>query len=135
MTDREREISGKIKGYLDQGAKDLRPGVAYRLQLARTAALARLDQPKTATVPSYAPAFLHGGGTLGGPARPWYASARLWIGIALIAAFGFGAQQWRLYQQATELADLDTQILTSDLPIDAYLDRGFQNWLKTSDND
>jgi len=30
------------------------------------------------------------------------------------------------------LAELDLQILTSDLPIDAYVDRGFQTWL-TSD--
>ena len=30
-----------------------------------------------------------------------------------------------------ELEDLDSQILTSDLPIDAYLDRGFQQWLTT----
>ena len=29
-----------------------------------------------------------------------------------------------------ELAEIDSQLLTDDLPIDAYLDRGFQNWLK-----
>jgi hypothetical protein len=26
--------------------------------------------------------------------------------------------------------EIDTQLLTDDLPIDAYLDRGFQTWLK-----
>ena len=30
-----------------------------------------------------------------------------------------------------ELDPLVAQILTSDLPIDAYLDRGFQQWLTT----
>ena len=38
-------------------------------------------------------------------------------------------QQWQVVQKTRELEELDAQILTSDLPIDAYLDRGFQNWL------
>jgi len=29
-----------------------------------------------------------------------------------------------------EIAETDAAILSSDLPIDAYLDRGFQVWLK-----
>ena len=49
--------------------------------------------------------------------------------VRTVAALAFGFQQWRAYQQANELADLDVQILSSDLPIDAYLDRGFQTWL------
>ena len=47
----------------------------------------------------------------------------------MIAAAGFGFQQWQVYQQTREIEELDAQILTSDLPIDAYLDRGFQTWL------
>ena len=47
----------------------------------------------------------------------------------LARSLTFGWQQWKAYQQANELADIDVQILSSDLPIDAYLDRGFQTWL------
>lgn len=32
--------------------------------------------------------------------------------------------------QSNELADLDVRLLTDDLPIDAYLDKGFDSWLK-----
>ena len=46
-----------------------------------------------------------------------------------MAAAVFGYQQWQLYQQTREIEELDVQILTSDLPIDAYVDRGFQTWL------
>ncbi len=46
-----------------------------------------------------------------------------------------GYQQWTAWQELQELEDLDAQILTSDLPIDAYLDRGFQLWLKTGKPD
>ena len=44
----------------------------------------------------------------------------------IAAAAMFGYQQWTAWQELEELEDLDAQILTSDLPIDAYLDRGFQ---------
>ena len=71
------------------------------------------------------------GGTLGG-SRPFYAQVRFWIGVALIAAAGFGWQQWQVYQAINEAEEIDAQLLSSDLPIDAYLDRGFQAWLKTA---
>jgi len=37
---------------------------------------------------------------------------------------------WQQNQRAAELVEIDSQLLTDDLPIDAYLDRNFQNWLK-----
>jgi hypothetical protein len=131
----ERRIAEKITDYLDQGAADLRPGLGYRLQQARAEALARLTaEPERAT--RMAPAFVvGGGGTLGGGSKPFYQQAKFWIAIALVASAVFGTLQWQQYQQATELAEIDVQILTSDLPIDAYLDRGFQNWLRSVDSD
>jgi len=36
-------------------------------------------------------------------------------------------------QLVHELTDTDAAILTSDLPIEAYVDTGFQNWLKRSE--
>ena len=33
-------------------------------------------------------------------------------------------------QRAAEVEELDALLLTDDLPIDAYLDRGFEAWLK-----
>jgi hypothetical protein len=38
---------------------------------------------------------------------------------------------WQQKQRAAEVEEIDALLLTSDLPIDAYLDRGFQNFLKT----
>jgi hypothetical protein len=53
----------------------------------------------------------------------------------LIAAVGFGVQQWQAYRQLIELEETDAAILSSELPIDAYLDRGFQNWLRHVSDD
>lgn len=119
------EFAKKITGYLDSGAADLRAGTVYRLQQARAKALARLAE--TATEPRLVQALAGTGGkSAGGGARRgvWYG-----FGVLLIAAAVFGYQQWQVYQQTREIEELDVQILTSDLPIDAYVDRGFQTWL------
>ena len=127
MTD-EKQIAEKITAYLDQGTATLRAGTTYRLQQARSAALARLD-PAYAESLALVPAFAGRSGSAG--RRGWPSSPVRWLGVALIAAAAaFGWQQWRAVQQVHELQDLDAQILSSDLPLDAYLDRGFLNWLK-----
>ena len=120
----------KITTYLDQGSADLKPGIAYRLQLARAEALARLADPERSAEVRVAVAQGTGASGTTGSGRGFWASGRLWVGIALIVAAGFGFQQWQAYQQMNELEETDAAILSSDLPIDAYLDRGFQNWLK-----
>ena len=126
----EHEIAARITAILDQGKDGLRAGTAYRLQQARAAALARLD-PAYATAPGRAPAFAGAaGGRHDTGRRSWGAPMR-WLGVLLIAgAAAFGWQQWRAFQQVQEFQDLDAQILSSELPLDAYLDRGFLNWLK-----
>ena len=130
MTTRDDDFAKKITTYLDHGAADLKSGIAYRLQLARAEALARLADPRR--VPELRLAGAHAGGRSGtaGGERSLWASGRLWMGIALIAAAGFGYQQWQAYQQQNDIEETDAAILSSELPIDAYLDRGFQNWLK-----
>ncbi len=131
MTANDKEIAGKITAYLDAGTKELKSGTTYRLQQARAAALARLQEPMRSPEAALAGA----GGTLGGT-RPFYAQVRFWIGVALIAAAGFGWQQWQAYQSFNEAVheaeEIDAMLLSSELPIDAYLDRGFQAWLKTA---
>ncbi len=130
----ERDFAKKITTYLDRGAAELKAGTAYKLQLARQAALARLADPRRETQPQLALAGA-GRGTLGGGSG-LRTGMRLGLGILLIIAATIGYQQWQAYQQLGDLADTDAAILSSDLPIDAYLDRGFQNWLKrVSDED
>jgi hypothetical protein len=125
----ETEISTKIMRYLDGSAADLKAGTIYRLQLARERALARLADPKRASDFALAGA---GSGTLGG-GRHVLTDVRVWIGILLIVGVVLGYQYWQASQLVREIADTDAAILTSDLPIEAYVDRGFQNWLKHSE--
>lgn len=130
MTIKDDDFAKKITTYLDNGAADLKAGTVYRLQLARAEALAHLTDPRRAAELRVSGAHAGGGsGTVGGD-RGFWARGRIWIGIALIVAAGFGYQQWQAYQQMVDIEETDAAILSSELPIDAYLDRGFQNWLK-----
>ena len=56
--------------------------------------------------------------------------ARVWIGVLLIVGAALYFQYWQSGQQVRDVEETDAAILTSDLPIEAYLDRGFPAWLK-----
>ena len=133
MTTDDREFAKKIATYLDHGARGLKAGTAYKLQLARAAALAVLADPKREAKPQLALAGA-GTGTVGG-GQGVRIGVRYWLGILAVVLAVFGFQQWQAYQQLRDIEDTDAAILSSDLPIDAYLDRGFQNWLKRASDD
>jgi hypothetical protein len=122
----QTETAKKITAYLDKGAAQLKAGTAYKLQVARQAALAAMRLPQRSSELALADGR---GGSLGG-GRPLIGDARLWIGILLIVGGFLFFQNWQTAQQTGEIEETDVALLTSELPIEAYLDRGFQNWLK-----
>jgi hypothetical protein len=123
----ETETAKKITAYLDKGTAGLKAGTAYKLQLARQAALAASEPQRSSEL---ALAGVRGGSLGGGRSR--IGDARLWIGILLIVGGFIGFQAWQTAQQQRDIEETDAALLTSELPIEAYLDRGFQNWLQQS---
>lgn len=62
--------------------------------------------------------------------RPMH-GIRYLLPIAVLVIGLSGIAYWHAGNgQNNELADLDARLLTDDLPIDAYLDKGFDSWLK-----
>ena len=125
----ENELARKIVSRLDQGTTGLRQGTAYRLQSARQAALARMAE--RADSPKHAPAleWAGAGGTGVMGRRSWLTDYRLWLAIFVLAGGIYFYDYWTILQQASEIAELDSALLGSDLPFDAFLDKGFENWL------
>jgi hypothetical protein len=124
----ERETAKKLIGYLDAGVSELKPGIAYRLQLARAKALALAAEPSPA-----AELALAGGGGSFQQRRHLLTDARIWISVLLLVGGVLYFQYWQSMQQAHDIEETDAAILSSELPIEAYLDRGFQNWLTRSE--
>jgi hypothetical protein len=132
-TQSDQELAKKITALLDRGIGDLRHGTVYKLQLARQAALAKMaarsDSPQTTT--EHVLMMAGGSGTLGGMRR-LAADFRLWLAVLVIVGGVYFYDYWTILQQASEIAELDSALLGSDLPVDAFLDKGFENWLKRS---
>ena len=115
------EVARKIVGHLDFGVERLDPVVRERLASARQAALARY-RGKPEPVLGLAWATLGGGGQRAQGARYLVAIAALLVGLT-------GVVYWHTLAPS-DFADVDVNLLTDDLPINAYLDQGFDSWLK-----
>jgi hypothetical protein len=120
----EREFGYQIKQHLDR-ALDLKPAELKRLKVAREQALLR----QRTSEPAFALAWVDAAvGRLSG--SPVQASIAL-AGAALILAL-VGMQYWQRQPTVEEIEEIDAALLTSDLPINAYLDNSFDSWLKRS---
>lgn len=120
----ESKFGHQIKQRLDQ-ALDLDAATLSRLKVARQQALARQRVSEPVFMLAWADAVV---GRLSG--NPASASIVL-AGAALILAL-FGIQYWQRAPSVEELAEIDAALLSSDLPINAYLDNSFDTWLKRS---
>jgi hypothetical protein len=118
----EQQFGNKVRLLLNQGLR-LSGSASERLRAAREQALAR-QRPEPAPALAWADNVL-------GRFDGWSGlSLKVFLPVVLVAAALTGIYSWQQNQRAAEVEELDAKLLTDDLPIDAYLDRGFQNWLK-----
>lgn len=126
IMDNEIKFANKVRQALNEGARvDAR--IAKRLHTAREKALAHRKperEPALAWARSAAAGMVGSFGGIGG------FSIRLLLPTALLVAGLAGIYNWQQDQRAADAEELDAQLLADDLPIDAYLDRGFETWLK-----
>lgn len=118
----EAQIALRIRQALSAAA-DVGPATAARLRAARERALKR-QRPEAVGGLALAG---NAAGRLGGWRR---LSMRVLLPLAILGVAFAATQAWQKKQRAAEIEELDAQLLSSDLPIDAYLDQGFAAWLK-----
>jgi hypothetical protein len=119
----EMHLGNRVRQALNQGLR-LDASQAERLHAARERALARQR-------PELAPALAWADNVLGGFGGWSGVSLRLVAPLAALAVSVAALYTWQQSRVISDFAEIDSMLLTDDLPIDAYLDRGFQNWLKT----
>ena len=59
-------------------------------------------------------------------------AARILLPLVVLVVGLYASNLWYQAQLQAEIIEIDTEVLTGDLPIDAYLDKGFDAWLKRS---
>jgi hypothetical protein len=118
----ELQFGNKVRHLLNGGLQ-LDERKAARLAEARAQALLR-QRPEPAPAIAWADNVV---GRLGG----WGGvSLRVVAPVLLLMVSVAAIYNWQQSQRVAEVEEIDALLLTDDLPIDAYLDRGFQSWLK-----
>lgn len=123
---KEQDFARSVGRHLDAGLDLLQPSVLHRLRAAREAALARAQEHQASSV-----------GVDGGLRAPRSWPLNRWLlaplAVALLALLGVLLWQQEVQQvgptRHADFADVDTEVLTDDLPVVAYLDPGFEIWL------
>ena len=116
----EREFAYKVRHHLNLGSEAIDRKTADRLFEARQSALAH--QRVAGAEWSLAGVGHMASDIILPHARALIAVIGLIIGVA-------GVSTWNDFQKAAEHEEIDSALLADDLPINAYLDKGFQAWL------
>ena len=118
----EKDFGTRLKPWLDRAASGVGEMQATRLKAARLRALDRVREPVRllglVTV---------GAGTADTLRYAVVPRALMWL--PLVALLVFLAMQ---SMQETDLGELDAQLLTQELPPQAFLDQEFRSWLGKS---
>jgi hypothetical protein len=139
---KENEFALKIVRALDENTSNLPAAAVDRLRDARRAAIARKKPEKVAvamSAPAFTPALAGAGATLttgdagnGQRHKGWLARlgglGLAWPLAALVIGLA-GIAYWEDQERRAELADIDAAMMSDSLPIDAYLDHGFNAYL------
>lgn len=121
----EQQIAQRIKQYLNLGLS-LDAVTLAKLKAARERALERHHVAEPYPVLAWAGQVT---GIAGGSRS---AVSRLLLPALVLALGLFVVAYWYQAQVSQENVEIDAAVLMGELPIDAYLDKGFDAWLKRS---
>ncbi|APV51821.1 hypothetical protein BWI17_20385 [Betaproteobacteria bacterium GR16-43] len=116
----EKDFAAKLKPWLDRSASQVGELQATRLKAARLRALDAYRQPV-----SVLGLVTVNGGTLENLRQAFLQRALLFLPlVALVAALTVQS-----LTDEPDLGEIDAQLLTQELPPDAYIDQEFRSWL------
>jgi len=125
----EARFGARIAARLDEGSRDLPHNISERLRAGRMRALAGRRVTEIQLQPVLA-GTRSNSASLGGHTPGFWtrASALLPLLALVLGLIAIGAMQDQ--ERAFELAEVDADLLTADLPPTAFTDAGFLQYLK-----
>lgn len=122
----QARFGARIAAHLEQGSQDLPHSISERLRASRMQALS----VRKVTESQLAPVLVGASATLGAKAPGFWtrASAVLPLLALVLGLIAIGALQDQ--ERAFELAEVDAELLTAELPPTAFTDPGFLQFLK-----
>ena len=125
----------RFAALLSNASDDIPHEVSERLKAARMMALSKRNVVRLVTANSIASTGPVASLQMGGESFNWW--SRIWVVLPLIALIA-GLLTIQLVQDdfwADEIASVDTELLTDELPPTAYTDPGFAQFLRTTQQD
>lgn len=123
MSNEELKFVSKVRQALNQGANELDAQTAARLFAVRQQALSRQKvSARGLALAGIGHLTTH---LLANYGRTLVAAFALILGVVF-------SYYWNHFEQAAENEEVDSALLSDDLPPAAYLDKGFQAWLDRS---
>lgn len=128
----ETRFARGILACLSEKAADVSPDIGERLRFARENALERARAARPAEVVDAVAVTSSGTIVRGLGGSPWW--LRFASVLPLVALVGglVLIQEWQARTQISVAAEVDAALLGDDLPINAYRDPGFVEYLKAA---
>jgi hypothetical protein len=130
MNMEETNFAYKVRHALNQNLEHLPASTTSRLAVARQAALARKKPDAPIRVLTSAPVTAQGvaGARFGNPFS-WLSRLSVALPVVVVMASLVGMYQAEQQHRISELAEIDAMVLSDELPLNAYLDHGFNAYL------
>ena len=118
----EQHFAYKIRQHLNRGLRELPQGTADRLTAARELALAHQRRVVRQSMLA----------SVGGHMQSYFENQRIrqLLGTLALLLCVASSAYWIADQRVAELGEIDSALLTDELPISAFTDLGFDAWLK-----
>lgn len=124
----EHEVGKKIAGYLDRDSSNPGQQALQRLQAVRQLALSRYTVNPAQRL-----------STSGWAANSGYLSRfgvfrgyQFWVPVLALVIALTALLTWQVQQHAAEQTEIDAALLAGDLPVDAYINNDFNQWVRHS---
>jgi hypothetical protein len=137
---RDTQFAYKVRHALDRNLESLPASTTERLASARTLALSRKKQSSPLTQLQQAPRLSGAAGGTFNASEHTRHGLSAWLGrLGIVLPILLGIVLFvSLYQseernRIDELAEIDSAILSDELPISAYLDHGFKAYIAKQD--
>jgi len=123
----EQHFAYKVRQHLNRGLHDINPETLDRLAAAREMALSRHSQ-------AIAHPVLATAGSIFSFRFENLRISQLLAAFALLVCTLYSAF-WVADQRVQELGNIDSAILSDELPLGAFTDKGFAAWLNSSSSE
>jgi hypothetical protein len=122
----DQDFHRRVRQHLNTSARSVSPSVSSRLHEARQKALKR----QKVAVRGLSIAGL--GQML---SEHFVPRGKITLAVLAVLLLALGSGFLGQLQHAADLEEVDSALLADDLPIDAYLDRGFDAWVQNDSPD